>query len=109
METEDLDGSYKIGASSDYYDVVGGELALFENDLQRFDEMQERRSKIMELKNLMFKELKEIKEGLHIDPTMFHFEKSNEGYPLYMKNNQKLVDKYSLSKISDFRQNMTAI
>lgn len=108
METEDLDGNYKIGASSEYFDIVSDELNLLESDINKFDELKVRRSKIMELKNLMYTELKKIKQGYNIDPSIETYEKSNEGYPTLFKND-RLVKKYSLNKVSDFRQNMTAI
>lgn len=65
METEDLDPSYKIGASSDYYDIANSELNLLESDLTKFDELKERRIKIHELRNLMYAELIHMKKGFH--------------------------------------------
>lgn len=65
METEDLDPSYKIGASSDYYDIANSELNLLESDLNKFDELKERRIKIHELRNLMYAELLHMKKGFH--------------------------------------------
>jgi len=108
METEDLDGNYKIGASSEYYDICNSELNLLESDINKFDELKTRRNKIMELKKLMFEELQGIKAGYSIDPSIETYEKSNKGYPSLFKNDH-LIKKYSLNKISDFRQNMTAI
>lgn len=65
METEDLDPAYKIGASSDYYDIANSELNLLESDLNKFDELKERRGKIHELRNLMYAELHQMKNGFH--------------------------------------------
>lgn len=57
----------------------------------------------------MKKQLQDIKASQNVDPTLDTYQKSIEGYPSWLRDNEEAEVKYGLKKISDFREDVTGI